>query len=127
MWSNGDHGSIGHPRAGLEMNALTNIGAAPLRSYRDNGTVLPNWVSASSGVEVRILMLAAKIHLAYSLLRMEEYNCDWRMDSGGYYRSVREVETKIMLERCRLHGLNQHSTLNYHEDEDEKLSFRLKP
>jgi len=59
MWSNGDHGSIGHPRAGLKMNALTNIGAAPLRSYRDNGTVLPNWVSASSGVEVRILKSCA--------------------------------------------------------------------
>jgi hypothetical protein len=71
MWSNGDHGSIGCSRARLEMKCVANIGAAPLRRYRNNGTVLPNWVSASSGVEVRILMLAVKmIHLAYSLLRV---------------------------------------------------------
>jgi len=71
-------------------------------------------------------MLAVKmIHLAYSLLRVQEYNCNWRMGNGGCYRRVREVETKIMLERCLLYGLNQYSTLN--DQEDEELCFRLKP
>jgi hypothetical protein len=85
----------------LEMYlCVANIRAAPFCRYRDNGTVLPNWVSASRGVDVRILMLGAKIHLAYSLFRVQEYNCDWRMGNGGCHRRVREVETKIMLKRC---------------------------
>lgn len=51
---------------GMHALLINNFGASPLRRNRDNGTVLPDWVSASSEVEVRILMSAAKIHLAYS-------------------------------------------------------------